>query len=165
MTILAIDPGPTTSGYCAWDGERVIQAGTDVANETLITMALPALLVASRDARGITLAIERAVTYGKAPGNTVDQTIFLSGRLFEWWRLTTGQRAHCIRYAEVCLHHCGARALPESHVKQALLDRFGPVGTKVAPGVFYSVHGHAWSALALAVCVFDRLPNLQAKTA
>jgi hypothetical protein len=39
----------------------------------------------------------------------------------------------------------------DPNVRQALLDKIGPVGTKKNPGPLYGVSGHGWSALAVAV--------------
>ena len=156
MLILAIDPGPTESGYVAWDGARVHLCGTGIPTAALFSAVLPAALRLPRDERGITLAVERVACYGAPVGEAVLETVYLSGRLDEWWRQTTGQSAVRATYGQVALALVQSRGAKESQVRQHLIDRFGAPGTRKAPGVLYGVHGHAWSALALAVCVADR---------
>ena len=65
-------------------------------------------------------------------------------------------------FHHVRLHLCHASRAKESHVRRALLDRLGEPGTKKAPGVTYGVHGHCWSALALAVTVADAVDGAAA---
>jgi hypothetical protein len=163
--ILAIDPGPTESGYCAWNGARVVACGTDVCNEVLRRETLPAVLRMQREleGRGINLAIEKVACFGAPVGALVFETVFFSGRLSEWWEGTTGRAAIRLTFGDVTLHHCLTRRAKESQVRQALIDRFGAPGTKAAPGLLYRVHGHAWSALGLAVAVFDQYETLTAK--
>lgn len=163
MTILGLDPGPARSGYCVWDGARVMACGTDIPNETLLRETLPILLATARDERGIDLAIERVAYYGMAVGDPVFETVYWSGRTAQWWYGTTGREAIRLRFADVGLHHCHSRRAKESNVRQALIDRFGAPGKKAAPGLLYRVHGHAWSALALSVAVFDQQETLTAK--
>ena len=154
-TILAVDPGPVHSGYAVWDGS-VVASGSEVTNARLLAETLPIILAQPRDARGIVLAIERGACYGAPVGDTVLETVDLSGRLDEWWQ-TTGQEAVRVRYSDVALHHCLSRRAKESQVRQALLDRFGAPGVKRDPGVLYGVMGTPHARSALAVCVWDRM--------
>ena len=45
--------------------------------------------------------------------------------------------------------------LTDKNIRQVLLDRFGPPGTKKAKGHLYGVSGHMLSALAVAVVFAD----------
>jgi hypothetical protein len=155
MTILAIDPGPETSGYALWNGRIVEACATDLPNldmlarvESFARGAVPAF--------GDCLAIERVACYGAPVGDAILETVFWSGRFAERWAQHTTCPVVRMRFGEVALHHCLSRRSKESHIRQALIDRFGVPGTKATPGLLYRVHGHAWSSLALAVAVADQ---------
>ncbi|HOC44947.1 MAG TPA: hypothetical protein PKJ99_18210 [Thermoanaerobaculales bacterium] len=161
MRLLAIDPGPATSGYVLWDSEagRVLEANSDAHNATLPRDVLPRIVkqhtILVPAPIPLELAIERVACYGKPVGEPVFETVFFSGRLAEWWERVTGRPAIRMRFSDVALHHCHDRRAKESYVRQVLLDRFGGKGTKAQPGPFYGVSGHAWSAAALAIAVTD----------
>ena len=44
----------------------------------------------------------------------------------------------------------------DGNIRQALIDRFGPVGTKKAPGWFYGVSKDVWAAVAVGVTWADK---------
>lgn len=157
MKIIGIDPGPLTSGYVVWSPLlcRVLEAGTDVDNARLRREILPGFGLRFGDT-SMQLAVERVACHGRPVGEPVLETVFLSGRLCEWWELTTGQRAIRVPFSDIAHHFCHSRHAKESHVRQVLMDRFGGKGTAKAPGVFYKVAGHAWSAAALSVYVMDQ---------
>ena len=52
---------------------------------------------------------------------------------------------------DVKLHLCGSPRAKDPNIRQALLDKLGPVGTKRQPGPCYGVKSHAWAALGVAV--------------
>jgi hypothetical protein len=56
---------------------------------------------------------------------------------------------------DVKLHLCDSPRAKDGNVRQALLDRLGPQGTKKAPGPTYGVKSHEWAALAVAVYGWD----------
>ena len=137
--ILAIDPGPLKSAFVRWDGWRVIDcAWTD--NDEIRD-------VISMNRRKCTIAIEMIASYGMAVGADVFQTCVEIGRMQE----VAEGRAELVFRRDVKLHLCGSARAKDSNIRQALLDRFGPVGTKKAPGPLYGVKSHIWSALAVAV--------------
>jgi hypothetical protein len=43
----------------------------------------------------------------------------------------------------------------DGNIRQALIDRFGPVGTKKNPGWFYGFSGDVWQAYAVGVTYAD----------
>jgi hypothetical protein len=49
------------------------------------------------------------------------------------------------------------RRAKDQNIRQALIDRLGPPGTKKNPGPTYGVTSHMWSALAVAVTAHDKL--------
>ena len=57
---------------------------------------------------------------------------------------------------DVKLHVCQSPRAKDANVRQALLDRFGPPGTKKAPGTTYGITKDTWQALAVAVTWDDK---------
>jgi hypothetical protein len=39
----------------------------------------------------------------------------------------------------------------DANIRQALIDKIGPQGTKAQPGPTYGIKSHSWAALAVAV--------------
>jgi hypothetical protein len=46
----------------------------------------------------------------------------------------------------------------DGNIRQALIDRFGVVGTKKNQGWFYGFSGDIWSAYAVGITYKDKLP-------
>jgi hypothetical protein len=55
----------------------------------------------------------------------------------------------------VKMHLCNSMRAKDANVRQALIDRFGKVGTKKQPGKLYGVATHYWAALGVAVYSAD----------
>jgi hypothetical protein len=149
--ILGIDPGTTHSGFCLWDGERVVEKGW-VENTDLRAMLCWDRLLADHPI----VAIEMIASQGMAVGKETFETVVWIGRFLERcvslsigaWRITRH---------EIKIHICGSARAKDPNIRQALIDRLGPVGTKKAPGPLYGVSGHVWPALAVAIVAQDRL--------
>lgn len=148
MTILAIDPGTTQSGWCLYDGARVRDSGVAANNELLF--GLP-------DMPADRLAIEMIASYGMAVGREVFETCVWIGRFQQAWR--TPAAVELVYRKDVKLHLCGTTKAKDPNVRQALLDLFPPtgggktpqIGTKGQPGPLYGVSSHAWPALGVAI--------------
>ena len=156
MTVIGIDPGMSESGWVEWDArtQRVIRSGV-WPNEHLIDLL--------RNDRTIaTMGIERVVHYGRVVGEPTFETVYWTGRFVEAWHPRSYRR---VPWRLVAMHVCDTtQGIREAHVRQALLDRFGPgrraaVGIKKQPGPLYGVAGHAWSALAVAVTTTETAPS------
>ncbi len=97
------------------------------------------------------IVVESVECYGMAVGKSVFQTCYTIGRIMQ----VAGDRFVRMTHREVKLHLCNSARAKDANIRQALLDRWGgrsvAVGNKKNPGPLYSVKGHAWSALALAV--------------
>lgn len=145
--ILAIDPGPSMSGWLAYDG-RVLGSGVMPNNALLY-----GLVHQKGTYRAAFLAIEMIASYGMPVGREVFETCVWIGRFQQAWHDPEAVRR--VTRLEVKLHLCNSARAKDPNVWQALLDRFGPVGTKAAPGPLYGVKSHARAALALAVTVAD----------
>lgn len=154
--ILAIDPGPVQSAYVLYQpDDQTVAEGHIVSNE--------AMLLAVEDAANNwhvgTLAIEMVESFGMPVGREVFETVRWSGRFEERfnWLCDPTARVERIGRKNIKLHLCNSVRAKDSNIRQALLDRFGPVGTKAEPGKLYGVKKDIWSALALAVTCADRM--------
>lgn len=148
MNILAIDPGTTESGWCVYDGSRVIDSGVLPNDDMLVKVC------ASRADR---LCIEMIASYGMAVGREVFETCVWIGRFQQAWHKPEG--VELVYRRNVKLHLCGTAKAKDTNVRQALLDMFPrtgggktpQIGTKGQPGPLYGVSSHAWPALGVAV--------------
>lgn len=140
MAILAIDPGTTQSGYCLFSRGTVLESGV-VENGALLR------LVSISAATG--LAIEMIASYGMPVGKEVFETCVWIGRYQQAW--PDPELVRLIYRRDVKLHLCGSPRAKDGNIRQALLDKLGPVGTKKEPGPLYGVKSHAWAAVAVAV--------------
>lgn len=144
MKIVAIDPGPKESSIVLWDGEKIIDASIET-NENLVER-IPLYSLSDF------LVIEKIECFGMPVGIEVFETVFWSGRFCQAW----GKDYHLISRREVKLHLCSSLRAKDSNIRQALIDRFGPPGTKKKPGTTYGLKRDLWQAFALAVVFFDQ---------
>lgn len=145
MNIVAIDPGTTHSGIVLWDGSSVKEACASMPNEEVRRRLL-------LDWTTQPIACEWVACYGMAVGKEVFLTCRFIGRLEEICT-SRDQGIHFITRPEVKISLCHSMRAKDANVRQALIDRLGPVGTKKNPGPLYGVSSHAWSALAVAVAI------------
>lgn len=160
MTILALDPGPERTGWVVYGDGRVLSAGLsgnrDLANRISKRLVrCPPITLWIADTAD-TLAIEMVASYGMPVGREVFETVLWTGRFIQAWEFPDEV---CLVYRQdVKLELCGTVRAKDANVRASLIDRFGPgrskaIGTKRQPGPLYGVSGHAWAALAVAVCV------------
>lgn len=149
MRILALDPGPEQTGFVLYDhGNHIAESGVDLNQNILMRFGTYT--------GALTLAIEMIASYGMAVGKETFETCVWIGRFQQAWRNPDAVRR--VYRREVKLHLCQSMRAKDTNIRQALIDRLGPVGTKKNPGPLYGVSGHAWAALAVAVTVADSLP-------
>jgi hypothetical protein len=90
-----------------------------------------------------------------AVGKEVFDTCVWVGRFLEHWRVTKPSpieaNVELIYRREVKLHICGNPRAKDANIRQALIDKFGVVGSKNNQGPLYGVKSHAWAALGVAV--------------
>ena len=143
--IIAIDPGPERSAFVLWDGRQVHGSGWE--ENAMIRSRLEVFVRHSSRPR---VAIEMIASYGMAVGASVFCTCVEIGRMVE-----VSSRYHVapelVFRKDVKLHVCGTPRAKDANVRQALIDAYGPVGTKGRPGPLYGVRSHVWAALAVAV--------------
>ncbi len=147
--ILAIDPGNIESAYCVIDKEtyKPIEFGK-IDNQLL--------LIKLCELKYETLVIEMIASYGMPVGKEVFETCVWIGRFI--------QRRDCASYYYVYrkdekINICGSMKAKDSNIRQALIDRFGQVGTKKNPGWFYGFKADIWSAYAVGITYLDKVNN------
>lgn len=163
MTILAIDPGTTQSGWCLYDDGKVLLSG--VAGNHAMLDEIRANYDADR------LAIEMIASYGMAVGREVFETCVWIGRFQEAWR--DPDAVELVYRKDVKLHLCGTTKAKDPNVRQALLDLFPrtgggktpQIGTKGQPGPLYGVSSHAWPALGVAITATAQLAKMKKEAA
>lgn len=144
MRLLAIDPGTTESGYI-FVKDGLLEASGVLPNEDTLRMILDARWLSETP----TLAIEMIASYGMAVGKEVFETCVWIGRFQQAWCIP--EDVKLVYRRDVKLELCGNARAKDANIRQALLDRIGPQGTKKAPGPTYGVKSHAWAALGVAV--------------
>ena len=142
--ILAVDPGTTETAWLVYDHgqpQPIVRFAKDTNADLLAYLH-------ANDFTGCThMAIEMIASYGMAVGKEVFDTCVWIGRYIEAW-----QAPYTLVYRrDVKLHLCHSARANDSNIRAALLDRFGPPGTKKAQRATYGLSGDAWSALAVAV--------------
>jgi hypothetical protein len=136
-TIFAIDPGPEKSAFVQWNG-KVIDHGH-------VTNAEMRQLLIGREYD--TCAIEMLASYGMAVGASVFNTCLWVGRFCEVSRM---EPVLCYR-KDIKMHLCKTMRSKDKDIRQALLAKVGPQGTKANKGPTYGITSHSWAALAVAV--------------
>lgn len=146
-TILAIDPGSTESGWVLLNGPQIVDCGVHDNHDMLPWI---------RHGQGAELlAIEMAESFGQKVWSQVFTTVRWTGRFQQAW--SDPDAVRLVTRSQVKLHLCGVRAANDQMIRQALIEVFGPKGTKQHPGGTYGMKSHAWAALAVAVTAAAQL--------
>lgn len=148
MNIVAIDPGPERSAILKWNGDRVVNPmilNNGEIRDCVASMAVPEML-----------AVEMIACYGMPVGAETFNTCLFIGQLKEIW-LQKLKPFQLVYRREVKMHFCGTMKAKDPNIRQALIDKFGPVGTRKSPGKLYGVSSHLWAALAVAVYVQETI--------
>jgi len=173
MKILAIDPGNIESAYVLLDKDtyKPLEFGK-IKNEEMLEK------VKNLDYNN--LAIEMIASYGMPVGREVFETCVFIGRCIE---AATNKKAKELqkelrgfdtinsipkdipfysyvyrKEEKLCL--CNSMKAKDSNIRQALIDRFGVVGTKKNQGFFYGFAKDIWAAMAVGVTYIDRSKGL-----
>jgi hypothetical protein len=143
--IFGIDPGPQKSGWELYSDGRIGDSGV-ADNYDLLRW-----VQAGQGAQ--LLGIEMIESFGMPVGREVFETVRWIGRFQQAW--ADPESVILVHRHKVKLHLCQSPRAKDANIRQALIDRLGPRGTKKAPGPTYGVSSHAWPALAVAVVVAD----------
>lgn len=155
MTILALDPGNTHTGYAVLEMPkfRLIEFGK-VENEELLAQIAGA--ASSVDA----VAIEMVASYGMAVGRDVFETCVWVGRFHQ---KADHPNTHYVCRKEEKEILCGSLRAKDANIRQALIDRYARhdlkngKGTKANPDVFYGVSKDVWAAIAVGVTYYEKI--------
>ena len=91
-----------------------------------------------------------------AVGKEVFETCVWIGRFKEIALLKNIQVEYIYRKEEK-INLCNSMKAKDTNIRQALIDRFGIVGTKKNPGWFYGFKKDIWSAYAVGVTYLDKI--------
>lgn len=141
--LIAIDPGSASSAFVLWDGRSVLRA------EHVHNDRLREILKQTLDKHPVEVAIEMIASYGMAVGADVFATCVEIGRMVEVVSSHDYEPIMVFR-KDVKLNLCRSVRANDSNIRQALIDKYGVVGTKKSPGPLYGVSSHLWAALAVA---------------
>jgi hypothetical protein len=143
-TVIGIDPGTDKSAFAEFDGNEVVSFGI-WDNEHLLGHTLW---------QEDHVFVEMIASYGMAVGASVFETCVFIGRCLQVSDAAGGSVTRVFR-KDVKLHLCNSPRAKDANVRQALIDRIGPQGTKKNQGPTYGVKSHEWAALAVAVYGWD----------
>ena len=156
--ILAIDPGDIESAYVLVENDlsKVVDKGK-ISNEELkrkleIEWSYSSCVVPPIDY----IAMEMIASYGMAVGKTVFDTCVWIGRFYQICLDHYGIEPTLIYRMDEKMALCHDSRAKDSNIRQALIDRFGVIGTKKNPGYFYGFKKDIWAAMAVAVAYHDK---------
>lgn len=155
MTILALDPGNTQTGYAIFEMPefRLIKFGK-ADNTSLLTLVANSDILYDIDA----VAIEMVASYGMAVGREVFETCVWIGRFHQ---ASDHPNTHYVYRKEEKEILCGSLRAKDANIRQALIDRYARhdlkngKGTKGNPDVFYGVSKDVWAAIAVGVTYYE----------
>jgi hypothetical protein len=96
-------------------------------------------------------------SYGMPVGATVFETCVWIGRFIQAVCEVGFPAEKIVRIyrKDEKMNLCHSMKAKDSNIRQALIDRFGIVGTKKEPGYFYGFKKDMWAAMAVAVTYHD----------
>lgn len=149
--IVGIDPGNTHSGLIVWDtgNERVLRADKEDNAQLLVQLR-------NGELAGEVVAIEVPDLIGQSIWHQVLETCQWLGRFREAAE-ARGMLVELITRRQVKLTLLGRSSVKgaDAHIRQALIQRYGPPGTKKEPGRTYGVSRDAWAALAVVTAYLE----------
>lgn len=154
MRILAVDPGPVKSAYVILvEGLKPQEFGI-VPNEELICIIESVVSDSFTYGKSdpFQIAIEMIASYGMAVGKEVFETCLWIGRFTQ---AAEPMPVQYIYRKDEKINLCGSMKAKDGNIRQALIDRFGPVGTKKNQGWFYGVSKDIWAAIACGTTYHD----------
>lgn len=135
--ILGIDPGNTHSAGVVILSGRIFERFYE-PNVKFLHL----LRFIPKDCR---VVCEMIASYGMPVGREVFETCVLIGRIQSLF-----PDMDRVTRIQVKTEICKSARAKDANVRQALIDIYGPPGTKKAPGGTYGISGDQWAALAVA---------------
>jgi len=136
--ILSLDPGTTHSAFVQFDQQKIVDHGH------IPNAEIRQILIGREYDR---CACEMIASYGMAVGASTFETCVWIGRFIE----VAGVDVELIFRKDIKLFLCGTMRAKDANIRQSLIDKVGPQGTKAKPGPTYGIKSHSWAALAVAV--------------
>lgn len=155
--IFSIDPGNRQSAYSLLNEElRPIEFGK-VDNHDLLNIIGSFYIKTSINENDVPFVIEMIGHYGTGmpAGKDVFDTCVWIGRFTEIYHQLTSKEPIYIMRKDEKINLCGNMKAKDGNIRQALIDRFGVVGTKKNKGWFYGVSNDVWAAIAVGVTYHD----------
>jgi hypothetical protein len=149
--ILAIDPGNEYSAYIVTTDKLEPMEYGKIENNAVLGV-IESQLVLKKPPQ---IAIEMVASYGMPVGAEVFETCVWIGRFVEASVSVLNVTPIKVYRKDVKTALCGSQKARDANIRQALIDRFGVVGTKKAPGFFYGFKADIWQAYAVAVTYHD----------
>jgi hypothetical protein len=146
VRILALDPGTFETGWLILEDGKPTTFGKDLNAHVKQSIAMIAPDI---------VAVEHFQSFGMPVGKEVFETCYFIGELREVVFSKTKADWVKVTRKMVTNHHCNSSKAKDANIRQAMLDRFGPQGTKKAPGATYGISKDMWSALAIAAFAWD----------
>lgn len=153
--IFAIDPGNELSAYVILgDGLRPTRFGK-ITNEEMIGVIRATFSPSAYEDHRFAIEMIGHYGTGMPAGKTVFDTCVWIGRFVQEYYALQGKEPTFIMRKDEKMNLCGNMKAKDSNIRQALIDRFGVVGTKKNPGWFYGVSKDVWQAIAVGVTYYD----------
>lgn len=148
--ILSIDAGNEESAYCLIDRKtyKPIEFGK-VSNEQILMKII--------ELKYDNLILEMIASYGMPVGSSVFETCVWIGRFIQARKCPDWDY---IYRKEEKMNLCNSMKAKDSNIRQALIDRFGEVGTKKNQGWFYGFKNDVWAAYAVGITWLDKQKEL-----
>ena len=139
MKIIGIDPGDTHTAIAVLEDGK-IERTQYLDNDS----ALNALALLYLRWEGY-FVCEMIASYGMPVGKTIFETCVFIGQIKQ-----VIPSLKFITRISVKSAICHSAKAKDGNIRQALIDTYGPAGTKKAPGPTYGISGDMWAALAVA---------------
>lgn len=162
IMLLCIDPGNIESAYCVMGEDYRPMRFGKINNKELImhiktldNVREPLFYIPDK------VIIEMVACYGMSVGKEVFDTCVWIGRFVQAVDDNLPSDIEYIYRKDVKLNLCGSMKAKDGNIRQALIDRFGKVGTKKEPGWFYGFKADIWSAYSVGATYLDRITGIQ----
>lgn len=146
--ILALDVGTEQSAFCFVDEITYKPVNFGKINNAI-------LLEIVKKGEYDTLVYEGFACYGMPVGKSTINSIEWNGR-YKQVATDLKKDTEIVYRMEEKMNLCKNMKARDSNIRQALIDRFGEVGTKNKQGWFYGFKADIWSSYAVAVTYLDR---------
>lgn len=148
--IMGIDPGPEQSAWVMYRPSEAKVLGGGLLGNTELREGLVVGITDELRHVPTCCVIESVECYGMVVGKSTFDTCVEIGRFIQTiW--VCGRPVYLMPRKTVKLHLCNSMRAKDKNIRQALIDRIGPIGIKKNPGPCYGMKSHLWSALAIAL--------------